>query len=128
MRRRILRTALGAALMVVPGVAMAGIALSPIMQSWNHAKRHIDGMLSGRNPYDAATVQQDVTLYITDATMVANHVRGGSAQARDFAGRFAAFAADGRSALASVSQPAAFTARFSRMVGDCQSCHAAYNN
>jgi cytochrome c556 len=115
-------------IMSLPAIAAAGISLSPIMDSWRHATRTIDAMLAGRHPYDAAALGAAVTLYIDDAGRVARHIGGGSAAARDFADRFAAFAADGRQALGSVSDPAAFRPRFAQMIGDCQSCHAAYNN
>jgi cytochrome c556 len=115
------------AILSVPVIASAGISLSPIMDSWSHTTHSIDATLAGRRPYDATALRADVLLYINDAARVAHHINGGSAEARDFAGRFAAFAEDGRLALGSVGQPAAFRPRFDRMLGDCQSCHAAYN-
>jgi cytochrome c556 len=107
--------------------AMAGLALSPIMQSWNQQRHAIDAMMSGRSPYDEAAIRHAVKLYVADASAVAGHLGGTSAAARDFRGRFAAFAAQGRRALDSVGQPAAFRPNLRRIADDCQSCHAVYN-
>jgi cytochrome c556 len=54
-------------------------------------------------------------------------VRGNSAEARDLAARFAAFADDGQRLLGKIGQPSAVAAKFKRMTDDCQSCHAIYN-
>jgi cytochrome c556 len=124
----LLRTIISAAVLVAPGLALAGIALPPIMSSWNQSKRRIETMFSGGTPYNEAQLRQDMQQYITSSSMVARDVRGGPAETRDFAARFEAFASDSRSALGSVSKPAAMRESFNRMVGDCQSCHAAYNN
>lgn len=128
MRRSAVGPILCLAILSVPVIAAAGIALSPIMDSWSQTTHRIDAMLSGRRPYDAAALREAVSTYIDDAARVAHHVNGDSAEARDFAGRFQAFAADGRQALGSVGQPAAFRPHFDQLIGDCQSCHAAYNN
>jgi cytochrome c556 len=128
MRRILLRIALGAAVLVVPMAAVAGISLSPIMQSWNHKKHSINAMLAGRTPYDEAQLRQDIQHYADSASLVAREVNGQTAQSRDFAARFAAFAHDSRSALGAVGQPSAVSARFNQMLGDCQSCHDIYNN
>ena len=128
MKQTALRTALAAALLIVPELAAAGVALSPMMQSWNHYRHQIDVMLANPARYDEATISDDLDHFAADAANVANHVRGGSPEARDFSRRFAGFATDGRSALTSVGQPAVFRARFRQMVGECQSCHSEYNN
>lgn len=128
MRLILLRIALGLAVLAVPITAVASLSLAPIMESWSHAKRGIDAMLSGRTPYDEALLGQDLQHYADSATMVARSVKGQTASARDFAARFEAFAHDSRSALAAVGQPTAVAARFRQMLGDCQSCHDIYNN
>jgi cytochrome c556 len=128
MRRIVSRTILSVTFLAAPVTAVAGLSLSPIMESWNHSKRSIDAMLSGRTPYDEAEIRRELQRYVDNASRVAREVRGGTAEARDFAARFEAFANDSRSALGTVSQPAAMAARFSRMLGDCQSCHDVYNN
>jgi cytochrome c556 len=128
MRHILLRTILSAAVLVVPGVAVAGITLSPIMASWNHSKRKIDAMLGGQTPYDEAQIRQDLQRYIASSSTVARSLGGGTAEARDFAARFKAFASDSRTALGSVSQPATTAANFNRVASDCQACHAIYDN
>lgn len=128
MQPSFLRLGLAAALLVVPTVAVAAISLSPIMRSWNRTTHHIDDMLSGSAPYDQAALRQAVQVYITDGTMVASRIPADSAQARDFAGRFQAIAADSQTALHAVGDPALFRSRFARITDDCRSCHAIYNN
>jgi cytochrome c556 len=128
MRRIVLRTILSAAVLAVPAVAAAAISLSPIMESWNHSTRQIDAMLSGRTPYNEAQLRHAIQRYVESSTRVARDMNGGSAEARDLAARFEAFASDSRDALATVAQPAAMSARFNRIVADCRSCHAIYNN
>jgi cytochrome c556 len=128
MRRIVFRTILSAVLLAAPAVAVAAIALSPIMDSWNHSKRGIDAMLAGRTPYDAVQLRQALQRYVQSATRVAGDVRGGTAAARDIAARFDAFARDSRTALGTVAQPAAMRVSFNRMLADCRSCHAIYNN
>jgi cytochrome c556 len=127
MRRILLRAFVGAAVLIAPVAAVAGLSLSPIMQSWNHSKRSIEAMLGGQTPYDEARLRQDLQHYIASSSTVAQHANGASAEARDLAARFDAFANDSRAALGTVSQPAAMRENFNRMVGDCQSCHAIYN-
>ncbi len=125
------RTAFGSILCVVilaaPVIAVAGISLGSMMESWNSQRHRIEAMLGGRRPYDEAALHQALSLYINDASRVARAIPGNSAEARDLAQRFAGFAADGQRALGSIGQPEAFRARFDQMVSDCQSCHAAYN-
>jgi cytochrome c556 len=128
MRRIVLRIILGAGLLATPAAAVAAISLSPIMESWNHSKREIDAMLAGRTPYDAAQLRHDIQRYVESSARVARDMSGGSAEARDFAARFEAFANDSRDALAEVAQPAAMSPRFNRILADCRSCHAIYNN
>ena len=127
MRLILLRATLGAAILVAPVAAVAGIALSPVMQSWYHSGRAIDAMLAGQAPYDEAQIRQDLQRYVAGASLLARDERGNSTAARDVAARFAAFANDARRALDTVGQPAAVTAGFKRMLGDCQACHAIYN-
>ena len=128
MRPILLRTILGVALLLVPVAAVAGISLSPIMESWNHSKRQIEAMLAGQAPYDEAQIRQDLERYIGSSATIAREMKGNTPEARDLAARFEAFANDGRSALGGVGQPSAVNESFQRMVGDCQSCHAIYNN
>ena len=128
MQPSFLRLGLAAALLAVPAVAVAAVALSPIMQSWNRTTHHIDDMLSGSAAYDQVALRQSVQVYITDGTMVASRISGNSAEARDFAGRFHAIAADSQAALHAVGDPALFRSRFTRITDDCRSCHAIYNN
>jgi cytochrome c556 len=128
MQRILLRTIVSAAVLVAPDLAVAGISLSPIMESWTHSKRTIEAMLAGRTPYDEAQIGQDLQHYIASSSMVARDVKKGTAEARDFASRFEVFANDSRTTLGTVSQPSALRMSFNRMVGDCQSCHAIYNN
>jgi cytochrome c556 len=127
MRRILLRATLGAAIVVAPVAAVAGISLSPVMQSWNQSRRAIDAMLAGRIPYDEAQIRRDLQRYVDGASLLARDVKGNSAAARDVAARFAAFSDDGRRVLEKASQPSAVAAGFTRMIGDCQSCHAIYN-
>jgi cytochrome c556 len=128
MRLILLRTILGAAVLAVPIAASAGISLSPIMQAWNHDRRSIQAMLSGRIPYDETQIRQELENYITNSSAAARNAHGGSAEARDFAARFDAFANDSRLALGAASQPSALRQNFDRMLSDCRSCHAIYNN
>lgn len=125
--RQCLLAAATAALLLGGGAAMAGIALSPIMSSWSHNLRVLDGMLNGRTQYDEAAVRQALAAYIADASRVADHLQGNSNEVRDFRARFAAFAAAGHRALGHAADPAALRQNLHQMVGDCQSCHAAYN-
>jgi cytochrome c556 len=85
-------------------------------------------MLSGSAAYDQAALRQAVQIYVTDGTMLASRITGNSAEARDFAARFHAIAADGQAALHAVADPARFRSRFARITDDCRSCHAIYNN
>jgi cytochrome c556 len=128
MRRTVLRTVLGAAILLAPGLAIAGISLSATMESWNRDRHKIDAMLAGQTPYDEALLRQDLQSYMERSSLLARDVRGGSAEARDFASRFEALANDSRSALGAIGQSSALRVSFNRMVGDCQSCHAVYNN
>jgi cytochrome c556 len=128
MRRILMRTALGIAVLAVPMAAVAGISLSSTMESWSHNKRAIDAMLAGRIPYDEAQLRQIFRRYVESSSMVARTITGQSAQARDLATRFEAFSNDSAIALGAVRQPAAMATRFNQMLGDCQSCHDAYNN
>jgi cytochrome c556 len=128
MRRILMRTALGVAVLAVPMAAVAGISLSSTMESWSHNKRKIDAMLAGRTPYDEAQLRQLLQRYVESSSMVARNITGQSAQARDFATRFEAFSNDSAIALGAVGHPPAMAARFNQMLGDCQSCHDAYNN
>jgi cytochrome c556 len=128
MRPILLRTILGAALLAKPISASAGISLSPIMESWSQTKRTVEAMLAGRTPYDEALIGQDLRRYITSSARVARAAAGGTAEARDFAARFDSFANDSRAALGSAGQPSAMRDKFNRMLADCQSCHAIYNN
>ncbi len=97
------------------------------MSSWSQNLRKLDGMLSGRTEYDAAKVGESLKAYIADASRVAENLHGTSNSVRNFRDRFAAFAAEGRRALATAADPAGFRRNLHRMVGQCQSCHAAYN-
>jgi cytochrome c556 len=128
MRRIVLRAILSAAILAAPAVAAAAISLSPVMESWNRNERAINAMLTGRTAYDAAQLRQDIQRYIDTSARLARDVRGGSAEARDFAARFEAFSNDSRNALGTVAQPAVMSARFNQMIADCRSCHAIYNN
>jgi cytochrome c556 len=128
MRRILLQTTLGAIALIASAAAFAGISLSPIMESWNHGKRAIDAMLAGQAPYDEARVRQELQHYVASASSLARSIKGNTAEARDFAARFEGFANDSRSVLGSTSQPSAMRMSFSRIFGDCQSCHAIYNN
>jgi cytochrome c556 len=126
MRRILLRATIGSAVLFAPVAAVAGIALSPVMRSWNHSRRAIDAMLEGQAPYDEAQLRQDLQRYVAGASLLARDERGKSGAARDVAARFAAFADDARRVLDTVGRPAAVTAGYERMLGDCQSCHAIY--
>ena len=128
MRRILARTILSATLSLVPVAAIAGLSLSPIMQSWSRDQRDIKAMLGGQRPYDQTELRLDVQRYMASAALVARNLRSGTPEARDFSARFRGFAADSRSALDNVGQPAAFRTTFTRLIGDCQSCHDIYNN
>jgi cytochrome c556 len=107
-------------------VALAGISLAPIMESWDNDKRDLDALLAGRTPYDEAQIRQDIQRCVESSSLVARDGKKGTAEARDFASRFGVFANDSRTTLGTVSQPSALRMSFNRMVGDCQSCHAIY--
>ena len=128
MQRILLRMILGTVVLIVPMTAVAGISLSPIMESWNHSKRDIAAMLSAGKSYDEAQLRQELQRYIDSASRVSRGVRGDTADARDFAARFDTFANDSRSVLGKVGDRSAVTAGFNRMLDDCRSCHATYNN
>jgi cytochrome c556 len=128
MRHSLMRTIFASALLAAPLATSAGVSLSPIMDLWSRDKREIAAMLGGRRPYDEALMRQDLQRYITSASAVARDRRGGSAEARAFAARFDAFAADGRAALDVAGQPSAVAAKFDRMLADCRGCHAIFNN
>ncbi|HTI03381.1 MAG TPA: hypothetical protein VL752_20740 [Acidisoma sp.] len=117
-----------AAAILVPGTAFAGIALAPVMQSWNHDRRQIDAMLAGDRPFDQAAVAATIHTYVTDASMVAGHVSGSSPEARDFAARFRRFAQTAAASAKDSGSVARFRPHFEELVGECRSCHAVYNN
>jgi len=120
--------ALVALALLTPSLAAANVALRPIMQRWNHSRRLIDAMLAGRQPYDPVTVTAAVRLYIADARTVSAHVTSKSAEAHDFAARFARFAQDAEAAGAASISVAAFRPHMQRLMGDCSACHAVYKN
>lgn len=133
MRRSLLKTLVGAfaftaPVLIVPVAAVAGSSLAPIMTSWNHSKRSIDAMLAGRAPYDEAQVRQELQRFIATSSRVASGLNGTTAEGRNFAARFQTFAEDSRDVLGHVAEPTAMRASFRRVAGDCQSCHAQYNN
>ena len=128
MRHILLRTVLGAAVLSMPVAAVAGISLSPIMQSWKHRAHAVDAMLAGRQPYDEARMRQFLQHCIESASLLARDMNGGSAEARDLAARFTAFSDDSRSVLGKAGDRAAAAEKFNRMLSDCQACHALYNN
>jgi len=128
MRHILLRTILATAVLFPPAAASAGVSLSPIMESWSHDKRDIEAMLTGRRPYDGRRIREELQRYIASAATLARAAHGSSAAARDFAARFDAFATDGRAALGTADDASATSATFDRMLGDCRSCHAIYNN
>ena len=117
-----------APILTVPVTAVAGIALSPIMNSWSHSKHSIEAMLTGRAPYDEARIRQDLQHYVASASRVASGVNGNTAEGRDFAARFKAFANDSQTVLGQLGKPSEARAGFERVVADCQDCHATYNN
>jgi cytochrome c556 len=125
--RRIYRIGLGFVILFGPAIAVAGLSLPPIMESWNHDQRDIRAMLEGARPYDEARVRRDLEGFIGSAFLLLRNVNGGTAEAKDFRARFAGFASDSRALLGEVGQRSAIEAGFSRVIGDCQSCHSAYN-
>jgi cytochrome c556 len=116
-----------AAAILVPGVAFAGVALAPVMRSWNHDRRQIDAMLSGDRPFDQATVEAAIHTYVADANMVAGHINVDSASTRDFADRFRHFAQTAAAAAKDSGSAARFRPHFQQLMGECSSCHAMYN-
>lgn len=112
----------------LPLAAAAALALAPIMRDWNHARREIDAMLAGNTPYDAAVLRRAAALYVRNADAVAAATKERSAAARDFAERMRNFAADSAAAGAVAASPADFRGRYARVMADCRSCHAIYNN
>lgn len=128
MQSSMARTALVAMALLTPSLAAAGVTLAPIMRSWNHARRRLDGMLTGSRPYDPAAVTAAIRLYVADAHEVSAHITGTSAAARDFAARFEHFARDAEAAGAASGTLAEFRPHAQRLMGDCQACHAIYNN
>lgn len=127
MKRLMIRVALATAVLA-PGAAAAAVALAPVMRSWNHERRQIEAMLNGNRPYDQAAVEAAVRTYVSDATMVASHVNGSSATARDFADRFKQFAHTAAIAGKNSSSAASFRPHFEQLMAECSSCHARYNN
>jgi cytochrome c556 len=127
-RQTYLRTTLLVAIIAAPLSAAAAIQLSPIMQSWHSAARMTQAMLSGRRPYDEATIRGVLRLYMEDATMIAGRIKGNGAAAEDLRSRFAAFTADARVAFAHIGQPSADSADFARLNAECGACHSLYNN
>jgi cytochrome c556 len=121
-------TIIGIIVLIAPVAAVASISLPPIMDSWNPDKHDVRAMLVGRTPYEEARIRDDLLRYIADASVVARELQGGTAEARNLAARFEAFATDSRSALGKISQPTAVAENFNRMLDDCRSCHAIYNN
>lgn len=114
--------------LLTPSVAATSIALRPIMRSWNQAKRQMERMVAGRQPYDAAAIAEAVRLYVADARTVSAHVTRKSAESRDFAVRFERFAQDAEAAGAASATLAAFRPHMQRLMGDCSTCHAVYKN
>jgi cytochrome c556 len=115
-------------MLLVPGMAAAGVALAPVMQSWNHQRRQIDTMLAGDGPYDQKMVQAAMQRFAAEANAVSARIKGQSGSARDFAARFQQFARDANSAATSSATSAELGAHVQRLFGDCQACHAIYNN
>ncbi|GAB0117335.1 hypothetical protein Acid7E03_14070 [Acidisoma sp. 7E03] len=113
---------------LAPGAAVAGLALAPIMRSWNHERRQVEAMLNGNRPYDQAAIAAAIRAYVSDASMVASHVNGSSATARDFADRFRQFAQTATIAGRNTQSAAAFRPHFAQLMSECSACHARFNN
>ena len=84
-------------------------------------------MLAGSQPYDPAAV--------TAASGFTSRMRARFprisrqvSSAHDFAARFEHFARDAEAAGAASGTLAEFRPHVQRLMGDCQACHAIYNN
>lgn len=126
MTRLMIRVALCAAILT-PVAAYAGVALAPVMRSWNHERRQIEAMLSGNRSFDPAAVRAAIRIYVSDANMVASHVNGSSSTARDFADRFRQFAQTAAAADQASGSAAQFRPHFEKLMGECNACHARFN-
>jgi cytochrome c556 len=115
------------AAILAPSVAFAGVALAPVMQSWNHGRKQIAAMLAGDRPFDQATVEAAIHTYVADANMVAGHINANTASTRDFADRFRHFAQTAAVSAKDSSSAARFRPHFEQLMGECRSCHAMYN-
>jgi len=122
-------TLLFAALFVaLPAVVFAAAGLVGTMKQWNGGDRAAGAMLTGHAAYSADALRATLTAYVADGNRLAARANGNSAEARDFHNRFLSFAADSQAALAVVGDPHAESGAYSRISGDCQSCHNIYRN
>lgn len=126
MQRRI-STIILAAAVVVPTVAVAGVALAPVMQRWNHDRKQIEAMLAGSRPFDQAAVEAAIRSYVTDGHMIASHVSGNAAAVRDIAARFDHFAQTAAASAKDSGSAARLRPHFEQLMSECRSCHAIYN-
>ena len=110
-----------------------------LMKGVGGATRDPGQMLRGQQAFDLAKVKAALETYADAASKMpalypAGSETGGETQAApaiwqkkaDFDGKFASFAADAKTALASISDEASFKANFPAVMKNCGGCHETY--
>ena len=107
---------------------MAAAGLKGTMKSWDGSARRIRSMMKGHSAFDEALVADALRTYAADAARLQAQIAGGDARAQDFKRRFAVLQTDAQTALSHQAQRATFANEISRVMGQCESCHAKYDN
>lgn len=107
------------------------------MKAWGKATRPVGAMLQGKAPFELATVQAALDLYIKNAPTFPALFPDGSQAGTDalpavweknaeFKALFTKFEADAKAARAAITDEASFKANFPAVVRSCGGCHDTF--
>ncbi len=116
----------GLVLLLTISVAYAA-GFKGIMKAWRSPTNAAKAMVSGSEPYDAATVRKLLQAYIADSDDIKSHLST-SAESEDLKRRFTAFQSDAKAALGQLDSAAKFKAAYAPVMDNCSSCHDKYRD
>jgi hypothetical protein len=109
-------------------LAWGSQSLKGTMKAWKAGAQLASQTLDGGGAFDEATARKALEAFVADSRAIDDRLSASTPASRDIKLRFEKFSADAAGALDLIGSRDKFKLGYSRLLGECKSCHDQYAN